>query len=77
MSRKSKKYNEGEISIEFNLKRNKNENLNNLLLDWIKIPIFKLNDIEQYIFNKIITQARNNIDGWNEEELKMKFLAHI
>jgi hypothetical protein len=77
MIRKSKKYNEGEISIEFNLKRNKSANLNNVLLDWIERPIFKLNDIEQYIFNKIITQARNNIDGWNEEELKMKFLAHI
>ncbi|MFM2369574.1 MAG: hypothetical protein RL619_1884 [Bacteroidota bacterium] len=36
-----------------------------------------LNEHEEYIFNQIIEEAIDNVDSWNEEELKMYFISYI
>jgi hypothetical protein len=73
---KAKKYSEGEIAIAFNLI--KLENISKTMLGWInnsKNP--ELDEFEQNLFAKIIKYAQNNIVSWNEEELKMYFIAYI
>ena len=36
-----------------------------------------LTDKEQYLFDIILDDAQQNIYGWHEEELKMKFIAFV
>lgn len=36
-----------------------------------------LPQVEQSIFDKYLLSATHNINGWSEEDLKMKFIAHI
>jgi hypothetical protein len=71
---KLKKYSEGEISIAFNLIRLNQSTL--IMSAWLSTHC-TLNEIEQFIFNKIIHQAIENIHSWNEEELKMNFISYI
>ncbi len=71
---KPRKYSEGEISIAFNLVR---LNQSTLTMSFWLSTYCTLNEIERFIFNKIIHQAIENIHSWNEEELKMNFISYI
>lgn len=48
-----------------------------LLRHWLDNNIITLNEIENIIFDKIIKEAKIFIEAWNEEDLKMNFIAFI
>jgi hypothetical protein len=72
----SKQYKEGELILLFNLTRIVEEQTL-LMQEWLTVenPIF--NVVEQYIFDKKYKEAVNNISGWSEEDLKVKFLSAV
>ena len=45
--------------------------------DWLNVETPSFNIPEQYIFDNAPTKAIKNISGWNEEDLKMKFISDI
>jgi hypothetical protein len=45
--------------------------------EWLDAPLPVLDVVEQGNFDKYSSRVIENINGWNEEELKMKFIAHI
>ena len=48
-----------------------------LMQEWLDVSIPSLNIGEQYIFDEDLTNAQKHIAGWNEEDLKMKFISTI
>jgi hypothetical protein len=71
---KLKKYSEAEIAKTFNLYKVKpmNEPMNH----WLSTSC-SLNYIEAENFKSAIEEAKNNIEAWNEEDLKMNFISPI
>lgn len=69
-------YSEGQLVDMFKLNRIV-EYKTERMTHWLNVepPIFTIP--EQYIFDKAITNAIKNISGWNEEDLKMKFISDI
>jgi hypothetical protein len=72
----AKSWREGELIKTFRLNRI-TAFQTPLMQEWLNasMPTFDL--IEQSIFDKVLSRALNHIEGWNEEELKMKFICHI
>jgi hypothetical protein len=75
MLKKAKKYTEAELITQFHLKRVLG-NDSPLMQEWLNAAI-SLNAGEQYLFDMIWTDAVNQIDGWQEEDLKMQFIAFV
>ena len=73
---KKKQYTEGELITLLNLNRIK-ESETSKMQEWLDVSKPILDDYEQRTFDDAIKRADKNIDGWNEEDLKMKFLSHI
>ena len=73
---KGKQYREGDLILLFNLKRI-TDTQTPLMQEWLNIDMPKLDIYEEQIFNKKIKQLSNNMEGWSEEDLKMKFIAFI
>jgi hypothetical protein len=48
-----------------------------LMQEWLDVSLPELNIHEQYNFDKYFTRAQKQISGWNEEDLKMKFISPI
>ncbi len=48
-----------------------------LLQEWLNTVSIELNEIEQFTFNKILNEVTINISAWNEEDLKMNFIAFV
>jgi hypothetical protein len=48
-----------------------------LMQEWLDVSLPELNIHEQYNFDKDLTRAQKQISGWNEEDLKMKFISPI
>jgi hypothetical protein len=48
-----------------------------LMTEWLDVDMPTLNAGEQYIFDRALTNAKKSIVGWNEEDLKMKFISKI
>jgi hypothetical protein len=71
---KPRKYSEGEIAIAFNLL--KLDELSSTLHTWLNTHT-TLDIFEEYLFKKILKDAKINIVSWNEEELKMYFISYI
>ena len=73
---KGKQYKEGDLILLFNLKRIV-EYATPLMQEWLAVenPIFNVG--EQYNFDKKYKEVKLKISGWSEEDLKMKFIAHI
>ncbi len=46
-----------------------------LMQEWLDVLPPELNVGEQYIFDKTFSKIVQNITGWNEEDLKMKFIS--
>ena len=50
---------------------------NRLLSDWLEVGVAKLDSWAEGILNKLEPRLHLEIDGWLEEELKMKLLSPI
>jgi hypothetical protein len=48
-----------------------------LMQEWLDVSLPTFNIGEQYIFDEDLTNAQKHIAGWNEEDLKMKFISTI
>jgi hypothetical protein len=71
-----KDWREGELIRAFNLNRIVIPQTI-LMNKWLNVSTPELNMHEQYSFDKHLTRAQNQITGWNEEDLKMKFISPI
>lgn len=71
-----KAWREGELIDTFQLIRIVTEQTA-LMQDWLNKESIELTTVEQYIFDKALTKAQKSIAGWNEEELKIKFIGTI
>ncbi len=72
----SKQWQEAMLIKTFNLNRIR-EYQTPLMKEWLTVEIPILNVVEQGIFDHKLKQAINDLAGWSEEDLKMKFIAHI
>jgi len=75
MLKKTKKYSEAELITQFGLKRVLGSD-SPLMQEWLNSSV-SLNIGEQYLFDMIWTDAVNQIDGWQEKDLKMQFIAFV
>jgi hypothetical protein len=73
---KIRNYSEADLILLYNLERRVGNDKSPLLQDWLNCKT-TLTPVEQAIFEMILTDAQQNIDGWHEEELKMKFIAFV
>ena len=48
-----------------------------LMQEWLTVSAPNLSAGEQYVFDKALQKAKKSIVGWNEEDLKMKFISKI
>ena len=71
-----KDWREGELIEAFNLNRIA-PTQTALMQEWLDVQPPQLNIHEQYNFNKDLARAQKQITGWNEEDLKMKFISPI
>jgi hypothetical protein len=76
MSRKVKQYKEDELIDMFNLKRIVGNDKHPLMQEWTTTSAV-LNTGEQYMFDLITQDLGKKIRGWNEEMLKMNFIAFV
>ena len=72
----SRSWREGELIKKFNLKRIVTHHTP-LMEEWLDVEAPELNIAEQYNFEKTFLKARTSITGWNEEDLKMKFISPV
>ena len=71
-----KAWREGELIKTFNLNRIVTYQTP-LMQEWLDVQMPELNIHEQYEFDKALAKAQKRIVGWNEEDLKMKFISPI
>lgn len=78
-SRKKKeiKYSEADLIRAFKLTRLMGNDLHPLMKAWTSVEVPTFNAGEQYNFDVILMKSRTGIEGWNEEELKFKFIAYL
>ena len=48
-----------------------------LLTEWLDVQPPQLNAGEQYVFDKTFLKGQRSISGWNEEDLKVKFIGPV
>jgi hypothetical protein len=73
--KKQKHYTEAELVILFNLDKQKKHN--KALQNWIDAPKITLTHAEQGLFDDILQNIENNLEAWNEEDLKMNFISFV
>jgi hypothetical protein len=71
----SKSWKEPDLIRTFGLTRLKT--LTPLMQEWLDAPLLELNLLEKQQFEIVFFRAFHHIEGWNEEDLKMMFIAHI
>ncbi len=76
MAKKIKSYSEAELIKMFSLERRVGNNEHPLMEEWTT-TLTELNSGEQYLFDEITRNLISQIDGWNEEMLKMNFIAQV
>lgn len=76
MTRKVKQYREAELIEMFSLTRLTGNDAHPLMQEWTNTSA-TLNSSEQYLFNDIYKRVVKQIVGWNEEMLKMNFIAFV
>jgi hypothetical protein len=74
--RAKKDWSEGEMIQSFHLERIVTYETP-LMLEWLDVDMPLLNPHEQYSFDKVFIKAQKNMAGWNEEDLKMKFISPV
>lgn len=72
----AKAWREGELIHQFQLVRIATEETP-LLKEWLSVESPILNPLEQMIFDNILLKAQKSITGWNEEDLKIKFIGPV
>ena len=72
-----KNHKEADIITLFGLTRLVGNTAHHLMSEWTNIEMPYLNIAEQAIFDEILPNAQQNIAGWQEEDLKMKFISFI
>ena len=75
--KKEVKYSEGDLITLFDLTRLVGNNEHPLMAELTNVKTLKLDQFEQYNFDKMLNNAKKGIEGWNEEELKMKFISFV
>jgi len=73
---RAKKYSEADLILLYDLKRHVGNDKSPLLIEWLDCDV-ELSSGEQYIFDFILQDAQEKIDGWHEEDLKMKFISFV
>jgi len=73
---KQRNYSEADLILLFGLNRLVGNQAHPLMSEWLDCSA-KLNDAEHYLFNLIWKDAQKKIDGWHEEDLKMKFICFV
>ncbi len=76
MPKKIKSYNEIELIEMFGLKRRVGNDVHPLMEEWTGCTT-ELSMPEQYMFDRISDKLAQKIAGWNEEMLKMNFIAFV
>lgn len=76
MAKPIKQYSEAELIDTFKLTRLVSNQCSVQMQTWLDCET-TLNDGEQYLFDLIFNDACQNIDGWHEEDLKMKFICFV
>jgi hypothetical protein len=71
-----KAWREGELIKSFKLKCITSVSTP-LMQEWLDVQPPAFDIFEQYIFDKTLLKGQRSIRGWNEEDLKMKFLSPI
>jgi hypothetical protein len=74
--RKKKEWSEGELIRTFNLKRNSTYQTP-VMEEWLDVKPPVLNQGEQYMLDQDLAYAQKYLTGWNEEDLKMKFISTV
>ncbi len=75
-NRTKKEWSEGELIRKFQLTRVVS-NLTPLMEEWLAVSPLSLNLYEQYNFDNALLKAQKYLSGWQEEDLKMKFISKI
>jgi hypothetical protein len=73
---KTQNYTEADLILLFGLNRLVGNQAHPLMTEWLDCKA-ELNDSEHYLFNLIWKDAQKKIDGWHEEDLKMKFICFV
>lgn len=76
MAKRIKQYSEAELIDTFKLTRLVSNQCSVQMQTWLDCET-TLNDGEQYLFDLIFNDACQNIGGWHEEDLKMKFICFV
>ncbi|MEN9609925.1 MAG: hypothetical protein RLZZ628_739 [Bacteroidota bacterium] len=71
----SKAWKESELIRTFSLTRLKT--LTPLMQEWLDAPMPEWNALEKQQFEIVFFRAFHHIEGWNEEDLKMMFIAPV
>lgn len=77
MVRKAKNYSEAELIELFDLERHVGNASDNLLIEWTSANKVDFSLVEQTLFDEILANAIQHIGGWQEEDLKMKFISFV
>ncbi|TAE00384.1 MAG: hypothetical protein EAZ97_06130 [Bacteroidetes bacterium] len=72
----SKNWKEGELIETFKLNRI-NKYQTPLMQEWLEVSMPVFDAFEQVLFDRTYEKGMDNMSGWNEEDLKMKFITHI
>lgn len=76
MAKRIKQYSEAQLIDTFKLTRLVSGQCSEAMQTWLTCET-NLNAGEQYLFDLIFADACQNIDGWHEEDLKMKFICFV
>ncbi len=76
MAKKTKQYSEAELIELFGLERLIGNEASPLLKEWLSATT-TLSEVEHLLFDDIYENAVQNIGGWQEEDLKMKFISFV
>lgn len=76
MGKKSKSYTEAELIDVFGLERKIDDGNNPAMNEWLNGRAV-LSSFEEVLFEEIYENARQHIAGWQEEDLKMKFISFV
>jgi hypothetical protein len=73
---KKKEWKEAELRVAFNLERIAGIQTP-LMTEWLDVSIPELDVFEQHTFDSVYAKGIQQMAGWGEEDLKMKFITHI
>ena len=48
-----------------------------LMQEWFDVQVPEFNSAEQYNFDRLFSKVEQSITGWNEEDLKIKFIGPV